>query len=122
MPTTTAVIGYIASGLVLTTFWTNDLRRLRILAILSNIAFISCGALVWLPPILGLHLLLLPLNTVRLMRTSKTAPEVDHHNLLSKLMMLLGRVRRDASSVCGDILARAGATGHFELSGGSSTR
>jgi hypothetical protein len=35
----------------------HDLRRLRILAILSNIAFISYGALVWLPPVLGLHLL-----------------------------------------------------------------
>jgi hypothetical protein len=92
MSTTATIIGYIASGLVLTTFWTNDLRRLRILAILSNIAFITYGALVWLPPVLGLHLLLLPLNTVRLMRMSKTAPEVDHHNLPSKLMMLLGRV------------------------------
>ena len=50
MPTTSTIIGYIASGLVLTTFWTNDMRRLRILAILSNIAFISYGALVWLPP------------------------------------------------------------------------
>ena len=83
MPTTSAIIGYIASGLVLTTFWTNDLRRLRILAILSNIGFISYGALVWLPPVLGLHLLLLPLNAVRLMRmgncsdavTARPAPE-----------------------------------------------
>jgi hypothetical protein len=33
-------------------FWTNDLRRPRMLAILSNIAFISYGALVWLPPVL----------------------------------------------------------------------
>ena len=71
MPTTPAIIGYIASGLVLTTFWTNDLRRLRILAILSNIGFISYGALIWLPPVLGLHLLLLPLNAVRLMRIGK---------------------------------------------------
>jgi hypothetical protein len=83
MPTTSAIIGYIASGLVLTTFWTNDLRRLRILAILSNIAFISYGTLVWLPPVLSLHLLLLPLNAVRLMRmgrcsyavTAQQAPE-----------------------------------------------
>ena len=52
MPTTTTLIGYIASGLVLTTFWTNDLHRPRMLAILSNIAFISYGALVWLPPVL----------------------------------------------------------------------
>jgi hypothetical protein len=43
------------------------------LAILSNIAFISYGALVWLPPVLGLHLLLLPLNAVRLMQMSRTA-------------------------------------------------
>jgi CRP/FNR family transcriptional regulator, cyclic AMP receptor protein len=71
MPTIFTIIGYIASGLVLTTFWTNDLRRLRILAILSNIVFISYGALVWLPPVLGLHLLLLPLNAVRLMRMDK---------------------------------------------------
>jgi hypothetical protein len=71
MPATSAIIGYIASGLVLATFWTNDLRHLRMLAILSNIAFISYGTLVWLPPVLGLHLLLLPLNAVRLMRMDK---------------------------------------------------
>ena len=73
MPTTTStIIGYIASGLVLTTFWTNDMRRLRILAILSNIGFISYGALVWLPPVLGLHLLLLPLNAVRLIEATSS--------------------------------------------------
>jgi hypothetical protein len=81
MPTTSTIIGYIASGLMLTTFWTNDLRRLRMLAILSNVAFISYGALVWLPPVLGLHLLLLPLNAVRLVRMSKTAPGADHQKL-----------------------------------------
>ena len=71
MPTTSTIIGYLASGLVLATFWANDLRHLRILAILSNIAFISYGTLVWLPPVLGLHLLLLPLNAVRLMCMDK---------------------------------------------------
>jgi hypothetical protein len=76
MPTTSTIIGYIASGLVLTTFWTNDLRRLRIVAILSNIGFISYGALVWLPPVLGLHLLLLPLNAVRLMGMGKCSDAV----------------------------------------------
>jgi hypothetical protein len=86
MPTASTLIGYIASGLVLTTFWTNDLRRLRMIAILSNVAFISYAALVWLPPVLGLHLLLLPLNAFRLMRMSRTAPPADHRKLLpSKL-------------------------------------
>jgi hypothetical protein len=80
MPTTSAIIGYIASGLVLTTFWTNDLRRLRILAILSNIGFISYGALVWLPPVLGLHLLLLPLNAVRLMRMGKCSDAMNAYS------------------------------------------
>jgi hypothetical protein len=77
MSTTSSIVGYVASGLVLTTFWTNDLRRLRILAILSNIAFISYGTLVWLPPVLGLHLLLLPLNAVRLMHLGKCSDTVN---------------------------------------------
>jgi hypothetical protein len=93
MSTTSAIVGYIASGLVLVTFWTNDLRRLRMVAILSNIGFISYGALVWLPPVLSLHLLLLPLNAVQLMRISKTAPTSDHRRLsLSKIAICMDRI------------------------------
>jgi hypothetical protein len=58
--------GYLASVLVLATFAMNNMRLLRITAILSNVAFISYGALQWLPPVIGLHLLLLPINLVRL--------------------------------------------------------
>jgi|SRR5215471_1090947 hypothetical protein len=58
--------GYAASMLVLLTFMTKDMLLLRVVAILSNLAFISYGALAWLPPVLGLHLLLLPLNVIRL--------------------------------------------------------
>jgi hypothetical protein len=102
MPTASSLIGYIASGLVLATFWTNDLRRLRMLAILSNIAFISYGALVWLPPVLGLHLLLLPLNALRLMRMSRTAPRAEYRELLlAKVSMLLERVRCSAPHEAG---------------------
>jgi hypothetical protein len=91
MSTTSAIIGYIASGLVLMTFCTNDLHRLRTLAILSNIVFISYGALAWLPPVLGLHLLLLPINAIRLMRMSNMAPSSDDHKLLpSKPTMRIG--------------------------------
>jgi hypothetical protein len=96
MPTTSTIIGYVASGLVLTTFWTNDMRRLRMLAILSNIAFISYGALVWLPPVLGLHLLLLPLNTARLIRASKTPPE-GRSPPPSKVAMFPDLIRRIAA-------------------------
>jgi hypothetical protein len=60
------MIGYIASALVLFTFAAKDMRMLRTAAILSNIAFITYGAIAWLPPVLFLHLVLLPLNIVRL--------------------------------------------------------
>jgi len=66
MVTTSDLIGYSASNLVLLTFVTKDMRRLRTIAIFSNIAFIAYGALAWLPPVLCLHLALLPLNLVRL--------------------------------------------------------
>jgi hypothetical protein len=73
MLTTTEMLGYLASGLVLTTFATNDLRRLRLTAILSNLAFIAYGGLAWLPPVLLLHLLLLPLNVLRLQDVGKVS-------------------------------------------------
>ena len=67
----TETAGYIASMLVLATFATKDLRRLRIMAILSNVGFIAYGVLAGLPPILDLHLILLPLNVVRLIELVK---------------------------------------------------
>ncbi len=76
----TGFIGYIASAMVLLTFITKDMRKLRFIGILSNVAFIGYGALAWLPPILCLHLLLLPLNIVRLMELQKTTsvPALDN--------------------------------------------
>ncbi len=59
MITTADLAGYTASTMVLFTFMTKDMRLLRVLAIFSNVAFITYGMLVWLPPVLCLHLLLL---------------------------------------------------------------
>jgi hypothetical protein len=42
------------------------MRTLRIVAIFSNIVFVTYSALEWLPPVLILHLTLLPLNVLRL--------------------------------------------------------
>jgi hypothetical protein len=58
--------GYVASTLVLLTFVAKDMRLLRTVAILSNLAFITYGTIEWLPPVLFLHMVLLPLNIVRL--------------------------------------------------------
>ena len=60
------VSGYVASTLVLFTFVAKDMRLLRTIAIFSNLAFITYGMIEWLPPVLFLHLVLLPLNIVRL--------------------------------------------------------
>jgi hypothetical protein len=66
MPMISEATGFLASSLVLITFTMKDMRLLRVVAIFSNIAFIAYGLLVWLPPVFGLHLLLLPLNLHRL--------------------------------------------------------
>jgi CRP/FNR family cyclic AMP-dependent transcriptional regulator len=66
MVATSDLIGYSASNLVLLTFVTKNMRQLRTIAIFSNIAFIAYSALAWLPPVLCLHLVLLPLNLLRL--------------------------------------------------------
>jgi hypothetical protein len=66
LPVISEADGFVASILVLTTFTMTDMRTLRIVAIFSNIAFIAYSVLEWLPPVLILHLTLLPMNALRL--------------------------------------------------------
>jgi hypothetical protein len=65
------ILGLGAGALVLATFYLKTMIPLRVVAIASNIAFASYGALADAMPILALHCLLLPLNVLRLcqMRT-----------------------------------------------------
>ena len=78
-----SAIGFIASGLVLATFGMKDMVNLRIVAICSNIAFIMYGFVLDLPPVLILHLMLLPLNGWRLMGLLKQrgVMTVDQHTV-----------------------------------------
>ena len=66
MENLTVISGYVASALGLLTFVAKDMRLLRTAAIFSNLAFITYGTLEWLPPVLFLHVVLLPLNMARL--------------------------------------------------------
>ena len=66
-----STIGYVASALVLAAFGMKDMVNLRIVAICSNIAFITYGIALNLPPVLILHVILLPLNGWRLMEALK---------------------------------------------------
>jgi CRP/FNR family transcriptional regulator, cyclic AMP receptor protein len=60
-------MGYVASLLVLSTFYMKTMIPLRSVAIASNLAFIAYGFSGRLYPVLILHLLLLPLNIARLL-------------------------------------------------------
>ena len=61
-----STIGFIASALVLAALGMRDMGNLRIVALCSNVAFITYALLLNLPPILILHIILLPLNGWRL--------------------------------------------------------
>jgi CRP-like cAMP-binding protein len=60
------VVGYSAALLVFVTFWMKTMVPLRTLGIASNLFFIGYGYLAGAYPPLVLHLLLLPLNVMRL--------------------------------------------------------
>jgi hypothetical protein len=63
------------------TFIAKDMRLLRTIAIFSNLTFIAYGTIEWQPPVLFLHLVLLPLNIVRLaevVRATRSASDLPH--------------------------------------------
>jgi CRP/FNR family transcriptional regulator, cyclic AMP receptor protein len=62
------LVGYVASASVLATFCMSTMVPLRIVAICSNILFAVFGALAHVYPVLVLHLILFPVNGVRLMQ------------------------------------------------------
>jgi Cyclic nucleotide-binding domain len=60
--------GYLAAGLVFFTFYMKTMIPLRVTGLCANVAFITYGALNGLYPVLILHVILLPLNGLRLMQ------------------------------------------------------
>ena len=71
------LLGYSAAGLVLLTFLAQSMSMLRAVAIASNVMFIAYALVAWLPPVLVLHALLLPLNAWRLWQTARAQPRVS---------------------------------------------
>ena len=64
-------LGFLACGLVLCTFAMTSMRALRLVAMASNLGFISYAWPMGLWPILALHTVLLPLNAVRLVQMER---------------------------------------------------
>ena len=63
----TELTGYAAAAAVLATFLMQSMMRLRLVAILSILMFISYGYLAHIHPVLALHAALLPINAARLL-------------------------------------------------------
>jgi CRP/FNR family transcriptional regulator, cyclic AMP receptor protein len=76
--TSTDLIGYLASLLVLMTFCMQGMVALRLLAIASNLAFIGYGLLADIQPVLFLHVLLLPTNVYRLAQMLRGQQRQNH--------------------------------------------
>ena len=61
----TESLGWVAAALMVATFASRDARRMRLLAVATNVAFVGYGLAASLAPVLALHLLLLPINLWR---------------------------------------------------------
>ena len=66
LPLSPDTFGWLAAGLTWLTFFCGDMRRLRLLALGANAAFIAYASMVNLWPVLMLHLALVPVNLWRL--------------------------------------------------------
>jgi CRP/FNR family transcriptional regulator, cyclic AMP receptor protein len=66
-------IGYLAAGMVLLAFGMKDMIPLRIIALISNLAFITYGLGLGLAPVWLLHGILFPLNGWRLAQALQAA-------------------------------------------------
>jgi hypothetical protein len=61
------VVGYVASALVVLTFYMREMVPLRVAALCSNVAFLIYGIGLGLGPVVVLHGMLIPLNAWRLL-------------------------------------------------------
>lgn len=89
--------GYLASLLVLLTFCMRTMVTLRAVAICSNLAFITYGMNAAIYPVLVLHLILAPLNTVllvRVLRVVRRAKAAAKHDLSAAWLQPFMRLRK----------------------------
>jgi CRP/FNR family transcriptional regulator, cyclic AMP receptor protein len=83
------IVGYAVSASVLATFCMSTMVPLRVIAICSNVLFATFGALSHIYSVLVLHLILLPVNVVRLIQllrlmsiSAAHASDLSIHSLL----------------------------------------
>ena len=64
-------LGFAAALSVLASFSMSTILALRALALLSNVLFILYGLCAHIFPVLILHIILLPINSIKLSRTAR---------------------------------------------------
>jgi CRP/FNR family transcriptional regulator, cyclic AMP receptor protein len=70
------LVGYAASLLVFSTFYMKTMIPLRCIAVMSNVTFLTYGYFGGLYPVFFLHVVLLPLNILRLYQMRKLIERV----------------------------------------------
>jgi CRP/FNR family transcriptional regulator, cyclic AMP receptor protein len=102
------LLGYAAATCVFVTFYMKTMVPLRIAGIVSNFLFIGYGYAVDAYPVLILHLVLLPLNVVRLRQMLRLVKQIEE---ATKDDLNLNWVKPFSSvqpAVAGDVLFRCG--------------
>lgn len=96
-------LGWMAAGLTLLTFASAEPRRLRIMALTANLAFMAYGASAGLVPVLALHAALLPINLWRLLQA------VRRHDRHGRTILAPGKCQGQAVRGVERIAAQGGA-------------
>jgi CRP/FNR family transcriptional regulator, cyclic AMP receptor protein len=102
------VIGYIGAVFVFGTFWMKTMIPLRALGLASNVLFIGYGYLAAAYPPLVLHLLLLPLNVMRLRQMLQLSRQVAQTAAGDLNMDWVKPFTSSHTMKAGDILFRRG--------------
>jgi CRP/FNR family transcriptional regulator, cyclic AMP receptor protein len=100
--------GYLASVLVFLAFYMKTMIPLRVVGILSNVAFITYGLGDHLYPVFILHALLLPLNCLRLLQMRTLIQKVHAASRGDLSMEWLVPMMRRRQCAKGEVLFRRG--------------
>jgi CRP-like cAMP-binding protein len=102
------LLGYAAAACVFVTFYMKTMVRLRIAGIVSNFLFIGYGYAVDAYPVLILHLVLLPLNIVRLRQMLRMIKQIEDATKDDLNLDWVKPFSSTLAAAAGDVLFRRG--------------
>jgi hypothetical protein len=106
------LLGYAAAACVFMTFYMKTMVPLRIAGIVSNVLFIGYGYAVDAYPVLILHVVLFPLNVVRLRQALTLIKQVEDATKEDLNMLWVKLFSSTRTVAAGEILFRRGDPAH----------